>query len=141
MTMHMIKGVHSLSTRKPKFKMTKAKQAEWQQGWREHNDWLKQQRMPKLSFEEYCDYRLGKIKQPKPAVMKTLAPKDTHFRASETPRIPSLTNVKVGNTGRREPRVYSGERTLLGVAVMHKSNLVPVFSAEEATEIARMRRG
>jgi hypothetical protein len=37
--------------------------------------------------------------------------------------------------------VYSGERKLLGIATMHKSNMVPVFSSEEATEIARMRRG
>jgi len=37
--------------------------------------------------------------------------------------------------------VYTGERKLLGVAVMHKSNLVPVFSQEDAEDIAKMRRG
>jgi hypothetical protein len=45
------------------------------------------------------------------------------------------------STGRKESMVYSGERKLLGIATMHKSNMVPVFSSEEATEIARMRRG
>lgn len=56
-------------------------------------------------------------------------------------KIPSLNINSGGNAGRNEPRVYSGERTLLGIATMHKSNMVPVFSTEEATEISRMRRG
>lgn len=43
-------------------------------------------------------------------------------------------------TPSRTPLVYSGERTLLGVGVMHKSNLVPVFGAEEARDLANMRR-
>jgi hypothetical protein len=30
---------------------------------------------------------------------------------------------------------------MLGIGVMHKSNAVPVFSEEEAVEIATMRRG
>jgi len=38
---------------------------------------------------------------------------------------------------------YSGERQLLGVATMHKSNMVPIFAdnKEVAVDIARMRRG
>jgi len=38
---------------------------------------------------------------------------------------------------------YSGERELIGIAVMHKSNLVPIFAdnKEVAVDIARMRRG
>ena len=41
------------------------------------------------------------------------------------------------------PKVYRGKRRLLGVATMHKSNMVPVFAdnPEEAVEIAKMRRG
>ena len=42
---------------------------------------------------------------------------------------------------------YTGERKLVGIAMMHKSNLVPVFADEDdkngskqATEIAQMRR-
>ena len=40
-------------------------------------------------------------------------------------------------------RRYSGERQLLGIATMHKSNMVPVFAdnKEVAVDIARMRRG
>jgi hypothetical protein len=41
-----------------------------------------------------------------------------------------------------EPNVYSGERKLIGIATMHKSNSVPIFedNKELAIEIARMRR-
>lgn len=43
---------------------------------------------------------------------------------------------------KKEPQVYTGERKLLGIAVMHKSNLVPVFAEDEnyAKDLARMRR-
>jgi hypothetical protein len=40
----------------------------------------------------------------------------------------------------KKPNVYTGDR-LLGIATMHKSNSVPVFSQEDAIEIATMRRG
>lgn len=38
------------------------------------------------------------------------------------------------------PKVYTGTK-VKGIATMHKSNAVPVFSDEEAIEISRMRRG
>jgi len=50
----------------------------------------------------------------------------------------------IGNVTKSEPRQYTGERRLLGIATMHKSNLVPVFDDEEgkkqAKELAKMRR-
>lgn len=47
------------------------------------------------------------------------------------------------STKKSEPKVYTGERRLLGIATMHKSNMVPVFAdrPEDAVDIARMRRG
>jgi hypothetical protein len=36
-------------------------------------------------------------------------------------------------------KVYTGDK-LLGIATMHKSNMVPVFKAEDAADIANMRR-
>ena len=51
------------------------------------------------------------------------------------------TFARGGNTtGKKEPMKYTG--TLIkGIATMHKSNAVPVINKEEATDIARMRRG
>jgi len=37
------------------------------------------------------------------------------------------------------PKVYTGNK-VKGIATMHKSNAVPVFSDEEAVDISRMRR-
>jgi hypothetical protein len=47
------------------------------------------------------------------------------------------------SSAKPEPNVYSGERKLIGIATMHKSNSVPIFedNKELATEIAKMRRG
>ncbi len=67
------------------------------------------------------------------------APEPAYARPS--PDIPSMNSLS-GATAKREAKVYGGERRLLGVATMHKSNMVPVFAdkPEDATEIARMRR-
>ena len=53
--------------------------------------------------------------------------------------IPSL-NTEICDTSRKNVPQYTGEN-LIGIAVMHKSNLVPVFKKEQAVEISRMRRG
>ena len=44
--------------------------------------------------------------------------------------------------GRKEPQTYTGERKLVGIATMHKSNAVPIFESDKdhAKDIARMRR-
>jgi hypothetical protein len=44
-----------------------------------------------------------------------------------------------GNATLKPPKVYTGTK-VKGIAVMHKSNAVPVFSDEEAIDISRMRR-
>ena len=46
----------------------------------------------------------------------------------------------VGIAARAADKVYTGT-AMLGVATMHKSNSVPVFSQEDAVELSRMRRG
>jgi len=57
--------------------------------------------------------------------------------------IPSWVGTHTGDiTPRKEPMQYTGERKLLGIATMHKSNMVPIFEEdkEHAIDIARMRR-
>ena len=44
-----------------------------------------------------------------------------------------------GNATMPPPKVYTGTK-VKGIATMHKSNAVPVFSDEEAVDISRMRR-
>ena len=55
--------------------------------------------------------------------------------------VPTSDVIPGGSTAPKERLTYSGERRLLGVAVMHKSNMVPVFDSEDAKDIAKMRRG
>jgi hypothetical protein len=46
-----------------------------------------------------------------------------------------------GNCPKAEPNVYTGGN-LVGIATMHKSNMVPIFAENKqaATDIAKMRR-
>ena len=44
-----------------------------------------------------------------------------------------------GNATLAAPKVYTGTK-VKGIATMHKSNAVPIFSDEEAVAIAHMRR-
>lgn len=57
----------------------------------------------------------------------------------ETPKLPSRTTTG-GNASWRPNPVYTGDK-IKGIGTMHKSNAVPVFSDEEAHDIATMRRG
>ena len=50
-----------------------------------------------------------------------------------------LTNGVAGNGTKKDANVYTGDY-IIGIATMHKSNAVPVFSDEEAKAISTMRR-
>ena len=54
--------------------------------------------------------------------------------------VPMGNRPPVAVSGKAKPQQYSGERKLLGIATMHKSNLVPVFDQQDAKDIAKMRR-
>ena len=136
--MHLIRGVCTLNTRKPDFKLTKKKRAEWEFDWMADNKARKSQGMPKITFDEYCLNRLGKIKLPKPE-FKSLSQSNKHPRYVDRVVHPSL-GIVGGNTLKREAMKYTG--TLVkGIATMHKSNAVPVIDEEQMKDISRMRRG
>ena len=60
---------------------------------------------------------------------------------SADPNYPKCSDkIPVGTSAKKHPQKYSGKRKLLGIATMHKSNIVPVFDAEDAKDIAKMRR-
>ena len=61
--------------------------------------------------------------------------------SSDRSTIPTSDVIPGGSTAQKERLVYSGERRLLGIATMHKSNMVPVFDSKDAKDIAKMRRG
>ena len=63
---------------------------------------------------------------------------DTPIGRTNTNHIPSLSTP--GGSTAPVVKVYTGTK-VKGIATMHKSNAVPVFSNEEAVEISKMRRG
>ena len=58
----------------------------------------------------------------------------------ETPYIASRDTGHSGAVRTKDIPRYTGTK-ILGIGTMHKSNAVPVFSNEEAHDIATMRRG
>jgi hypothetical protein len=62
----------------------------------------------------------------------------TPIGRTNTHHIPSL-NSGAGVATMAPAKVYTGTK-VKGIATMHKSNAVPVFSDEEAIDISKMRR-
>ena len=63
---------------------------------------------------------------------------ETPVGRTNTHHIPSL-NTGGGVATLAPAKVYTGTK-VKGIATMHKSNAVPVFSDEEAVDISKMRR-
>lgn len=137
MTMHLIKGVCTLSTRKPKQKITKAKQAQLEQEFKEYNKFLKSKHMSKITFEEYVDQVFGRVKPAKKNPATYVASVPTAYRANT---YASVSGTGLAACSKQQPQTYSGEQKLLGIATLHKSNMVPVFAKQDAVDIANMRR-
>lgn len=69
---------------------------------------------------------------------QTYQPKPAFRRDSSEPRIPSLP-FTAGPCVKSPDKIYTGT-AIKGIGTMHKSNAVPIFSDEEAVDIAKMRR-
>lgn len=77
-------------------------------------------------------------KKMKKMMKGTLSVKDTMFRREGTKSIPSLES-DVCDTSLKEVPHYTGDK-LIGIAIMHKSCLQPIFSKQQAEDSAHMRR-
>ena len=66
-------------------------------------------------------------------------PPRAQYRGSNEPRLPSR-DSGAGVATLAPAKVYTGDK-IVGIAAMHKSNLVPVFNEEAARDISKMRRG
>lgn len=73
-------------------------------------------------------------KKPKAVALPT----KTSVYRRETPHIASLP-FTAGPCTKAPDKVYTGTM-IKGIGTMHKSNAVPIFSDEEAQDIAKMRR-
>lgn len=91
------------------------------------------QRELAASWEKLLDKY--KTKSTPTAVKSTLQPK---VSVREVQKYPSL-NSSHYDTYLKPTKVYTGTK-VKGIGTMHKSNAVPIFSDEEAKDIAHMRR-
>ena len=146
MTMSLVRGMTSLNTKKRKVtKMTAGRLEKLQKDHREHNKYMKRIHAHSnvMTFDEYVEYVSGNFK-----AKTTTKAKEWKYELTvrDTKEYPSVGNgVGVGLV--KQPLQYTGERRLVGIATMHKSNMVPVFAddddkdgSKQATEIAQMRR-
>jgi hypothetical protein len=114
---HITNTVYNRKKKKPSAKQLKAEA--------EHEAWLK-----KLAKKHHINLDAKK----KPTVDS-----DQSLYRRTAPNYPSQ-DSKTWTAAKKEPMMYTGDR-LLGIATMHKSNMVPVFSKQEAEDISKMRRG
>ena len=139
MSMHMIKGVqvHGNSHRKPKKKDMKKLEVEW----RQYNKRMRQAHCHSAQFEtlnDYVNYVTGKIK-PKKKEFVPYESKESQPRRT-TKNYPSFSKESIPAAGTKtESPKYSGDY-IIGIATMHKSNLVPVGRGDDPENYATMRR-
>ena len=138
MTMHLMGPQYSTtSTRKRKKKLTDNQHTKMCIDWVAYNKQMKKMGCKTKTLEEYIAYRQGRLKPEKNTVRPSLN-KIPSYKSDHREKYPSGDGN--GTTYARKENVYTGDK-LLGIATMHKSNMVPVFSKESAEDIAKMRRG
>ena len=129
MTMHLVGPALTLTgKRKGKVKFRNAEEARKS---RELDaSWKELQKRWEVDIE---DKKRKRALKAEPLTYKLSAP-----AGRTTTHIPS--KVTAGGSTAPVHKVYTGDK-IIGIATMHKSNAVPVFSDEQAVEISRMRRG
>jgi hypothetical protein len=146
MTMHLV-GPHMTTTtynRKKKQKtLSPSQQEKLKVQWRQHNkDCRKRHSAQFADFEDFVAYVNGTYKPPVRKDVKSSTSYQMPKLIRDEKVYPSLSNNIGGSTPRKESMQYTGKRKLIGIATMHKSNMVPIFedNKEQAIEIAQMRR-
>lgn len=129
--MHLMRGLSTTSTRKRKVKFTKRKQAELAL----FNYQRKKEGLEPLDTMVAPRAHKAKFTAMKPSTVPTHA---CYREGADVSKIPSLPFS--GETcARPADKVYTGDK-MIGIGVLHKSNAVPVFSSDDAKDIAKMRR-
>jgi hypothetical protein len=145
MTMHLDQRLTLTKTSRAKKTVTARELQEYTLAWRKHNKECRINYLHSMQFKTldlYISYCCG---------VKYQAPRkqgkyQSIVHRSSNRNIPSHSSTTSVPLSRAPAQVYSGDRRLVGIAVMHKSNLVPVFeddtgtARKEATELASMRR-
>ena len=120
MSMHLIRGVHVTGSKKKR-----KRKPGWQKAEQEHREWL-----IKMGVDPDAKPKKREFKEYKPDAPKHRV----------TASYPSLTTKAIPSNGtKKESPKYTGDY-IIGIATMHKSNLVPVGRGDNPTDYATMRR-
>jgi hypothetical protein len=113
------------------------KQQKFQQKYKEYNKFLKSIGQKPITEKEYEGILYGRNK-----IKNVNGIKLDKYKLPDYGSVGMSKTVTVSQSACAKPekKVYTGDK-LIGIAVMHKSNLVPIFSTQEAEEVAKMRRG
>ena len=130
MTMHL-EGPWLSTTGKRKGKIKFRNADEARKARELDSDWKELQKKWGVEQEEK---KRSRAMRAEPLTYKLSAP----VGRSTSTHIPS--RVTEGHSTASVHKVYTGTK-VLGIATLHKSNAVPVFSQEEAVDISKMRRG
>ena len=150
MTMHLARGLSTISTKKRKKKALTQKDIDrYTIEWRKHNKSMRRANNHSLQYDtvdDYISYVRGEYKAP--VISRGTYTPDSSWQRDET-KIPSAMEEAIkngtfnrgcsGGTKKETPK-YTGD-LIVGIATMHKSNAVPVMrGTKQAEEIAKMRR-
>lgn len=134
MTMHLLPSYYTTTrNRKSKSKVDASKH---KADWLEYNKQMKRVGLPVLSFDDYILHLQGKLKPRLKGIVSS--PIQVSSQIRETIKYTSK-GSSIGTAAAKPTQVYTGTY-IKGIAVSHKSNLIPITSKEQATDIANMRR-
>ena len=143
MTMHLERGLTTLNTsRRKKKKFTKKELVRLEQLRKENNKFFTKLGMTQhvMNSDQWMKYVTGKRRSKlKPRIYNAPFGRDTSY-VREGPNVPMSNKIPTNGGAKKEQMQYSGKRKLIGIGLMHKSNLVPVWDKEGAEEISKMRR-
>lgn len=122
---------------KKKTKITRAQQTELEQRFKERNRMLKSIGQPTETFEQFMDFVNGRGPKIKPQSTERIKPS---YQSQTKESVPNMIrDWTTGAVSSKPSQQYTGTE-VIGVSVLHKSCLQPVFSKSAAVDIAKMRR-
>ena len=140
-SMHLVRGLYNTKSSKPKnSKVPQDRLAALRIEWKKYNKLMKQSRLHSKVIKKFDDFVLYTQGKYRPEEAKRKRQIITE-RFDQTNYIAESYGDQIGSIGAaKEKNTYTGD-LIVGIAVLHKSNLVPVMrGTKQAEEIAKMRR-
>jgi hypothetical protein len=125
MTMHLVRGMSSLNTKRRKAN----RKPGWEKAQAEHDKWL---------MDKGC--HPSQLKSKKKEFVEYAPTKPVYRDVPHYPSVQTSNTICAGGTAKKEPMQYTGD-LIVGIGQMHKSNAVPIMrGTKQAEDIAKMRR-